>query len=257
MTILIACDEPYYIEAQQFLDSLDRHWKGHKSIFCIGFDPVHKRNGYKYASCEIEKIKSYHPEWPNNRKFYVCAEGGEFLDFFKMKDEEILIHVDADMIMQRKITVQEMNILNSLEHGQIAGSYYSKPPHTLREEFWKLSSVSYYKAKEVFPNHWDRKMFCAGLVACTVKTYREVIKKHYLGTYLNDMRSIFRHHAAGQWIMNYLTYEHGQFIDLGSTFHNATWFLETDTSVKDRFLYHKKEKVLFNHTKFDGNWRYK
>lgn len=256
INIVVACDEAYYKKAEILFNSLDNNAKHcRKQILCIGFET--KRKGYETATVKIEDLKSYRKGFPNNRPFYICAEGGEFLDYFDYDDNDIIIHIDADMVMQREFNDYEKEIIDNIEHEEIYATLTSKPSTSLREEFWRLKpKVGYTTAKKYYKDvNWSTPIFCAGLIMCTAKTYRNVIYKNYLSE-VNSMIEIFDHHAAGQWLMNYVCNKYGITLIINQSFHCGSWFLDIDTEINNNKLYVNNEEILFNHTKFLRNWNY-
>jgi len=247
--IVVACTQDYYKRAAPLWHSL-KQLPYRKQLLCIDFKA--ELEGFETASCKLQDLKSYRTDFPSNRKFYVCAEGGEFLDYFDYKDEDIIVHIDADMIVQRDFNQYELTTLNNLKFGEVAGNIFSKPYTTLREEFWKLKPKRGFNAtRQEYNINWNQPMICAGLVACRVDTYRDIIQKYYLSG-INTMVDNFDHHAAGQWLMNYIIYKYGKMEFMPMEFHNADWFIDTETSVKNKKLYFKDKLVMFNHTKFNS-----
>lgn len=249
INIVAACNEAYFKKSYPLFESWAKlPYK--KQLLCIGFEA--QLEGVETATCKLEDLKSFRTDFPSNRPFYVCAEGGEFLDYFNYEDNDIIVHIDVDMIIQRDFNEKELDILENLKYGYVLGNVSSIPYTTLREEYWKLKpKAGYLKAKEHFPNHWDKAIFCAGVVVCTSKTYRDVIAKNYLSD-INKMVYHFDHHAAGQWIMNYVCNEFGKVVFMDSDFHNADWFIDTNCKEVKGKLYDKENRlVMFNHTKFN------
>lgn len=267
--IVIALDENYWQKAKEYalFDSIEKNTKGNKNVFvkclCFGFDVPEsdkhfKNDNWDWARCEINELKSFRSGWPSaqkNRKFYVCAEGGEFLDYFDFEDSDLIIHIDADTTMQRGFSKQELKTLQSIPHGQIASCFHAEPTISLEKELDALI-LSEPKSNIIkhFPRHWDKPVFCAGLIVCTAKTYRDTIYKHYLSN-VDKMTMLFNHHAAGQWLMNYIAYEYADFVELPRTFGHADWYIGADkTNIKDNKLMYGKSVVLFNHNKFNRIW---
>jgi len=254
MTIVICCNEEYYNKAKIFFDSLVQNWKDRVCILCIDFDPKDKRKGWEYASCEVEKLPSYRLGWPVNRDFFVCCEGGDFFDYFSFTPDELILQVDADMIMQRTISPSEKKILDAMKQGDVAMSASAKPIMTLREEFFRLRPKrNYLKINREFPGRWGAiPLYCSGIVIARADTYKEISRK-YLGD-IDKMTQNFDHHAAGQWLLSYhLT--NFNVIDMGNTFQNASWFIDTDAEEGD-YMTHGGQIVLFNHTKFLREYLY-
>lgn len=267
--IVLAMDEPYWHKAKEYklFDSLEKNTKENKNVFvkclCFGFDVPEsdkhfKNKNWDSARCEIQDLKSFRKGWPSgqkNRSFFICAEGGEFLDYFDFDPTDVIIHIDADTTMQRPFSDEELKMLSDLEHGQIAGSYHAIPVITLGEELKALRLQEPEKnVLKHFPRHWDRPVFCSGLIVATAKTYRDTIYNQYLKR-VEVMTMLFNHHAGGQWLMNYVAYEFAMFVDFGRVFAHADWFIGSNkTDVKDNKFQYKGQTVLFNHHKFNRKW---
>lgn len=267
--IVIALDETYWYKAKEFalFDSIEKNTKGNENVFvkclCFGFDvpksDKHFQNSnWEWARCEIKDLKSFRPGWPSgqkNRQFFICAEGGEFLDYFQFEDNDIIIHIDADTTMQRPFLDSEIETLKNMKYGEIGGSYHAIPEITLDQELksLRLQEPERNVAKH-FPRHWEKPIFCSGLIVAIAKTYRDVIYKQYLPR-VDKMVMLFNHHAGGQWLMNYIAYEYGSFVDLGRSFAHADWFIGSDRQdVEENKFRYKGQIVLFNHHKFNRHW---
>lgn len=256
MTIVIACNQEYYTKAKIYFDSLQKNWQGRVCILCIDFDPKDKREGFEYATCDSEKLASYRLGWPANRDFFICCEGGEFFDYFKFVDEELIIHTDADMIMQRLMSASEREKLEAIGDGDIGMSGPAKPLPTLREEYWRLRPKrNFLKANKDFPGRWGSiPLYCTGVIIARAKTYKE-IGLRYLAD-INKMIENFDHHAAGQWLWSFHAKDFNV-VDLGNTFQNASWFIDTDIMEGDWLIHGEDGQiVLFNHTKFLREYLY-
>lgn len=271
--IVVALDENYWHRANEFnlFESIHHNTKNDREIFveclCFGFDipesdKYFKHQRWSWARCEVKELQSYREGFPKgqtNRPFYVCAEGGEFLDYFKYNPEDIIVHIDADMVMQRPFHSWELEQIKSFKYGQVGGSFHSFPATPLSEEADKLRpQFEINHIKKLYPNHWDKPIFCAGLVVATAQTYRDVIYYHYLSE-IDQMIKVFDHHAMGQWLMNFVVYEHGNFVNLGHLFHLASWFIGMNTQTKDikGKLSYKGTVALFNHHKFQRKWDFR
>lgn len=269
--IVIALDEKYWHKAKEFalFDSIEKNTQDDQNIFvkclCFGFDvpKSDKHFGNKrwdWARCEINELKSYREGWPNgqkNRKFFICAEGGEFLDYFHFEDSDIIVHIDADTTMQRPFSKQEIAKMQSLKTGDVGGSYHAIPEISMAKE---LNSLILNEPKKNiakhFPDNWRKPIFCSGLIVATARTYQTLIYTQYLPR-VDKMVMLFNHHAAGQWLMNYIVYKWGNFVDLGREFGHADWFIGSDaTDIKDEKLCYKGKVILFNHHKFNKHWNF-
>jgi len=261
MTIVVACDEGYFKKASSLWKSLRKNWRGRVCVLCVGFKAFDEFDyGFEIASCNIEDFKCYNKDWPNNRSVYFCSESGEFLKYFNFDDDEIIVHLDADMILQRPLSDEEDSDLNWIEQGEIAMSPSSYPPTTLREELFKLKPKRTYTAiNEMFPGVLgEMNLLCCGMIVARAKTYK-AFSKIYLN-HLDKMVQCFDHHAASQWLFNYLLEENILTFTkyrLNGTYHNASWFIDTLTSEQDnQLIYDKDRVVLFNHTKFNKEYKF-
>jgi hypothetical protein len=256
MTIVIACNEEYYNKGKIFFESVWKNWKNRVCILCIDFDPPDKRVGWEYATCDAEKLPSYRLGWPVNRDFFVCCEGGDFFDYFSFDDNELIIHTDVDMIMQRPLSPSEKQLLDHFRQGDIGMSASAKPTMSLREEYFRLRPKrNYLKTNKDFPGRLGSiPLYCSGVIVARVATYK-TIGAAYIAS-IDKMIANFDHHAAGQWLFSWLVTVFNV-IDLGNTFHNASWFFDTD-AVEGDYLTHGEngQIVLFNHTKFLKEYLY-
>lgn len=264
MTIVIACDEKYYNKAVEYglFNSLKKNWKDKVCVLCIGFLPHNSLyDGFLYAFCGHVGIESYRKDWPSNREGFVCAEGEDFTKWFNIPDDELVIHLDADMVMQREMSSYEKLMLQEIEEGEIGMSGSAMPLVSLREEFHKLKPKrGYEKVNQDFVGKLGYKhIYCSGLIVAKMKTYRE-ISKIYNESFDNLINS-FDHHAAGQWLFSYIAQTHFKVFNLGFTIHNALWFMDTEAEESQSEeqldqLKCKGEVVLFNHTKFNKKYEY-
>lgn len=250
--IVIGCDYNYFQKATELWKSLrDKPYQVH--VMCIGFSFPSEWIGENFVCkrVELEEMKSYRPNFPDNRPFYVCPEGGDFLDFFDYDDDDIIISLDADMIMQRDFTKTEIKILENLQHYEVAGTLSANPPVTFAQE-WKN-----VKAKGDCPDYAieDENIICAGMIITTAKTYRELIYSLYI-KHLDEWMESIRHHALGQLLINCIVHYNAEMVYLNQEMCDAFWYTGTPTSIKDKKLYSGGKLVLFNHTKFDKRFVY-
>jgi len=263
MTIIIACDNNYYKKACEhgLFHSLNKNWSYRVCVLLIGkLDEgleLQYNDKFEYAFCALDHISTYRKGWPSNREFFVCAEGEDFSKWFKLDDDELIIHLDADMIMQRRLTQYELNQLIEIEEGEVGMSFSAFPAVSLREEVYKLKPRrGYDKINKDFEGNlgWIT-ISCTGMIVAKANTYRE-LSKYYIQEF-DKMIGNFDHHAGGQWLLNYIVKRYGfNLIDLGNRIHNASWFIDTLTEEKNDQLYYLDSLVAFNHTKFNKMYRY-
>lgn len=256
MTIVVACNQEYYTKAKIYFESLVKNWAERVCILCIDFLPENRYPNFEYATCESERLASHRLGWPANRDFFICCEGGEFFEYFEFDEHELIIHTDVDMIMQRTISPYERERLRNFKEGDIGMSGSAKPIPTLREEYFRLRPKrNYIKANKDFAGRWGTiPLYCTGVIIARAQTYRD-IGARYLAD-IDKMVTNFDHHAAGQWLWSYHA-KNFNVIDLGNTFQNASWFIDTDI-IEGDWLVHGEDGqiILFNHTKFLKEYLY-
>ncbi len=261
MTIVVCVDEIYWHKSQILFESLKKNWKGRVCTLCVDFrmpdDEILKfEENFDFAWCKKEAFKSYREGWPSNRPLFFCCESGEFLNYFDFDDEELIIHLDADMIMQREMNEIELHQLDHIEQGEIAACASAYPTMSLREELFRLLPRRGY---ETINNDYpgilgDIPLYCSGLTIARANTY-ERMRGNYIQE-IDKMIANFDHHAASQWLFNYLTWKYFNVIKLNSVFSNAKWYIDTKAEERDGQLITNGQVVLFNHTKFEKEYKY-
>jgi hypothetical protein len=259
--IVVGCDDVYFTKATELWKSLlDVPYEVY--VLCLGFAPSESQKekyNFNYATADIYKLKSYIENYPDNRPFFVCVESGEFLDYFGFEDDDIIVHIDADGIIQREFNEDELKQIESLEYGDVWASYSSYPPRAIQDEWNSLLP------KTDCPIEKDQtgsnpSIYCMGMIVCSVKTYRSIYG-HYLRG-IDYISKNLRHHASGQWLLNYIIHDVGGFKNSGNLVQNAEWFNGSNTKEQNGKLLALSEKtnnyelVFFNHTKFNPKYYY-
>ncbi|MHA1756623.1 MAG: hypothetical protein ACTSVV_07630 [Promethearchaeota archaeon] len=238
------------------MKSLNKNSKFENFIICIGFKPkrmIKKRfSNISFIHMDEKQVKTIKKEWPINRKRYVCLQSGEFLDVLDFDDNDIIVLVDSDMIMQRKMKTTEKLLLENLKDDEVAMAYDMNPPGNLIDSFnhikkWSFKSIE--EAHLIFNGDWSKMEKCnCGLIAARLKAWK-VLKNRFL-EYFDDMTSIFGHHAAGQWLITWIAYKYLKVKILPEDFHNGHWFSGTKAIMKNNKLMINDKIVLFAHTKY-------
>lgn len=263
MTIVICVDEVYWRKSQILFDSLNKNFFGRVCILAVDFNlPLQWRQRFpgrfEFTSCKRTDFKSYREDWPSNRHQYFCSESGEFLEHFEFTPDELVIHLDADMIMQRQMTKAEREQLECFEQGEIGMSPSAYPVITLREESFRLNPRrGYEKINLDFPGVLgDISLYCCGMVVARAFTYK-LLRDVYVKS-IDKIVACFDHHAGSQWLLNYIVNRNSNFnvIEMSNDWHNASWFIDTLTEEKNEQLVRVGVVTLFNHTKFLKDYKY-
>jgi hypothetical protein len=256
--IVVALTKDYYQKSIPFFKSLEHNANCRVSIVAVGFHEY-------YDGCEnievfhmpIELVQTRKNNFPSNRPKYICLESGEFLDFIRYDNGDIIVNPDADMIMQRPFTSEEIQMLENFEHGDIGMTYGNNPQVTMLEDINNIKPIlSIPEINKLFTGNWSNKSaMTAGVVVARASTWK-AIRELYVSSF-DNMTKCFDHHAGGQWLLNWIANEKLKFVHLPESFHNGDWFNNKDTYEEDGYLFmNDGTMILFNHTKYNKEYRY-
>lgn len=186
---------------------------------------------------EPEQIETFSKDWPKNRKFYCTAQGGEFLDLMDNPPELICL-IDADTIMQRRITAEELEEVTP-DPGQFTVCLPCYPARKL------LDSIKTLTSEEIKCNPKYIE-FCGAMIIGYRQDWKE-LASHYKKLF-PVMREKVPHHALTQWLISWIIQKHFMYKIAPENFANAMWY--HGTRAKGNPLYIYDELVIFNHTKW-------
>lgn len=247
----------YYEKSKPLFDSIKHNWKG---LFLPVFVGFHPKISLTYYSADINDVASYRADYPANRKNYVCLQAGEFLDFIPKRlidDDDVIIQIDSDTIMQRPFTNTELERIIP-ERNQIISVLSSNPTPTLKvvSEYRAFNNLLTFEDMMLFWGiSWrDKTEFAASILIArksTFKKLRDLYIRHF-----DRLTMTFNHHAAGQWLINYLGHKYFDINIKSSTLQCADWYQKFNTSEKDGKLTYNDEVVIFNHTKYNKVFKF-
>ncbi len=227
----------YYSKAQPLIQSVKRYWPGAFKIGAIGF---HLHDAYHIP---IDKVRTYRNNYPSNRPFFVTTQGGEFLDFMDVPDDEVIMCIDADCVMQRAFTEEEIKEFTP-EIGQIIVTYPRKPPQALLE----VSANLKFKHTDKFPD-LDNFEFCGAFLVARADTFRRLAD--HVADRFDDLVEVNSHHAGIQFLISYVGYRYFDIKIVSNIYQVGDWYLEDYNFSHDgKKLLLDGECVVFNHTKF-------
>lgn len=251
-----ALTEDLFEQARPLFDSLERYATTTRNvIFTVGFEVDEHYEHVSFVPYRFEKVKAYRDNWPANRDEFICLENGEFLDRLSVAPHDVIIHIDADMIMHRSFSEDEMHMISNWPDRCFGFALNQYPYRSIAAEFERLQPQ--IELNEL-ANYWpgiDIRQPCynTGVIISKAVDYAEM-SSHYL-RHFEQTTQLFQHHAAGQLLMNHMANLHFTIKDLGRLVHNGFWFFDPATHTEDGKLYYNNELVLFNHTKFnEGYW---
>jgi len=250
--------ENYYEKSKPLFDSIKHNWK---SLFFPIFIDFFPEMDIPHFFAETKNVKTYRKDYPANRKNYVCLQAGEFLDFMPnslIDDNDVIIQIDSDTIMQRPFTDEEiMQIIPG--RNEIISVLSSNPPPT-------LEAVSNYgcfhkkhdnqQMKALWDTTWQNEKEFTGSILIARKATFRMLRDLYI-MHFGELTRTFDHHAAGQWLINYIAHEYFDVKIISSVFQCADWYKKFNTGEKDGKLTYEGKTVIFNHTKYNKIFNYK
>ena len=236
MILTTQCTQSYYLRAQPLFDSVKKYWPYEFKVGTIGFGDGDYR-------MDIADVKTYRHNYPKNRSMFVCPQGGEFIDFLDVPDDEIVINIDADCIMQRAFTQAELSMITPKDN-EIIVTYPCWPPQTLKQ----VSKNLKFKHTDKFPDLFNIE-FCGAFLVARASTFRKL--RDLVVAKFDDLVEVNDHHAGIQFLISYLSYKHLHVKYVPNTFQCGSWYLhDYNFSRIGGRLAIDGEVVIFNHTKF-------
>jgi hypothetical protein len=234
----------YYQKSKILFDSVNKYWKGRFVVGFIDFAPT-DYNG-EYYLMKREDIYTYSKVYPKNRTDFVCPQGGEFIDFLNCSDDDIIIQIDADTIMQREMTNEELlNIIP--DDNEIISVYCANPPMSL----YQITKNLKFKNPEDFKYLKNYNEFTGSILIANKKTFT-ILRDNIISEW-NDMIKVNSHHAGIQWLISKVTHEKLKIKIIDSIYQCGIWYFTFNTKIYDYKLYLDDKIVVFNHTQFNDS----
>ncbi len=138
---------------------------------------------------------------PENR--CTSLQHGEFLKHLEpLADWDLIIFTDADMIMQRPFTLDELHELGRLRAGEVKVAYNEGHGWTLADEAELLDQqCEDWVIDSLFPGWRTLPGWNCGVIVARASTYRELY--HMARALLPVAESCFAHYAVIQFVMCY------------------------------------------------------
>lgn len=242
MIITTQVTEDYYSRTRPLFDSVRKYWDGRFVVGFIGFFP--KDYTGEYYLMNKEDIFTYREGYPDNRASFVCPQGGEFIDYIDCQDDDVIIEIDADTIMQRKMSDSEMRVLTPKDN-EILSVYSAMPPMSLYDVSKNLNFVG----PDRFSDLNDTYEFTGSILVANRNTFVKL--RDRIISEWDEFITINRHHAGIQWLISKISREHLNVRILDNVYQCGNWYQTFNTSVRDYKLYYNDTIVIFNHTKFN------
>jgi len=234
--------ENYYEKTKPLFKSVNKYWKGRFVVGFIDFIPTDYVG--EYYLMRRKDIATYRTDYPKNREDFVCPQGGEFIDYLNCNDDDVILQIDADTIMQREMTADELSNLIP-EEGEMVSLYCANPPLSL----YKVTQNLGFKNPEDYKYLEKYNEFTGSILIANKKTFiklRDLIISEW-----EDMIKVNSHHAGIQWLISKVTHENLKIRILNNIYQCGNWYQYFNTSVYNYKLYLDGKVVVFNHTQFN------
>ena len=235
---------------QNYLNSIQRNSNFDRNVLCyLGTDEL----TLEYDKIEIFNVDPASIIKPNSNN---CIQHGEFLNsesFNEVKDSDIIIFTDGDMILQRGLSEQEELFIRNMKDDDVFVGDNASPSETLSDE------VKYFNATDLNPN-WKLsfnedvnviKCYNTGVLCMNKKTWIK-LKTLYIQQF-DLVNSIFKHYAKQQWLICYILGSKGfNIFEMGYEFHNHSIHrvVAGTTLGQSNLLEYNRSVVLFKHKHF-------
>ena len=239
----------YYERARPLFESVFEHWPHRFLIGCIGFVPDDYTPDTHYF-VSIKNVATYRNDYPRNRDDFVCMQGGEFIDYLNCDDDDLVIEIDADNIMQRPFTADELAAIVP-ERNQIIATYPANPPQSLHTVWKNLRFKMNRSYTDLLYGVNDRPEFCGAFLVARATTWRRL--RGFVVNYFDTMvaANARGHHAGIQLLISAIAWRHFNVRVVGNHYQVGQWYKRFNTSVEDDKLLLDGEVVIFNHNKFN------
>ena len=234
--------ENYYEKSKPFFNSVKKHWNGR---FVVGFIDFHPKDYVgEYYLMEKKNIYTYREDYPKNRASFVCPQGGEFIDYLNCNDDDVILEMDADTIMQREMTEEEL--LNLIPNeDEIISVMPANPLQTLYQVTKNLGFTNSEELKYLEKFH----EFAGSILIANKKTFIKL--KDLIISEWDDMIKVNSHHAGIQWLISKVTHENLKLKLVDNMYQCGNWYIKFNTSIFNYKLYLDDKVVIFNHTQFN------
>lgn len=237
---ILNCDQNFWVnKPKNVIHSMKKYQKFPIIFFQIDFNE--EIDDIITVSINSEDLKYSKRTDTANRKEFVCLEGGEFINFYDFKDDDVAILMDYDIIQQRDFSDEEIEFLNNIKDDEFYITRNEFTDHlTSKDEADKLICNSQFiEDMDIF------KVYNTGVQVARISTWRKLFdqwKKEY-----KFWEDNCKHHATGQLAINQILHRQGMVRELSPIFHSA-WFLHNlnHYTINGEFFV-DNQKVLLNH----------
>ncbi len=133
-----------------------------------------------------------------------CVQHGAFLEAIPGGDDDVIVFTDGDMVLQRGVSLSELEFLRTLGDGVVGVSYNAGPSDTLLVEAIRLGPRTAPEpiVKRLVGGDPQLPVYNTGVIAARRGTYRRLYEA-YLARWA-EVDGLFYHYARQQWLLSLL-----------------------------------------------------
>ena len=219
MIIGLNADKEYYEKYPDLVITTIQLFKDYE-IYFFQIDFYEEIEGVKCIKVNSDELEYSYRTDVTNRERYVCLEGGEFLKYVpELRDDEIFILLDYDILQQRKMNLQEKIRLNSLgeyEFGVCKNDYTN---NLNSEDELKIVCPDAVH-NEIFDIP-PFEMFNMGFQSARISGWKKLYEEWKF--YYKRYNLICKHHASGQLLINYILHKNNMIKKLPASIQSGWW----------------------------------
>jgi hypothetical protein len=241
LIVATSTDENYLPRALKFLNSLAGH-NADGENYCLTLD---FKSGMPDDTIRWVPVNPADLPLPLNNQ---CLQDGQFLPYIPGEPSDVILYTDADLVMQRPFSLDELDTLRGLKTGQVFVGYNAGPQDRLGDEAHRLGLKV---PLETLDEWWDLDLPCFnwGCVAATRETWEAICEIYVENWPVIDAQ--LHHVAKQQWLLSAITGSYFDHVEMPTSFHaHKHYGIPEDCAFEAGKVYRKGWLCLFAH-KFD------
>lgn len=244
LVLATGSDKKYYHKILPYLDSVQKN-SNFDENYLIYMDDEPIKSAFK-------KIKVSHmlKEYCRAPSPINCLQHGDFLntkEMLALDDSDVICFTDGDIILQRRMTTGELEMLRMLGDGDVFVGYNVSPDDNLYDEAQRLTYTG-----AVVPGLTDIdlrkiKVYNTGVLAMNKKTWWRQYNDYV--SLWDKVDSMFTHYAKQQWLISYIVNTMGYNVyEMPYQFHSHGHAgIPLGCYFKDGHAMNNGKKILFRH----------
>ncbi len=184
-----------------YLQSIEKHGEGFETyLVCVGC-PADRLPDLGLGHIQVVALAGERAiGQPGND----CVQHGAFLEAIPGSDDDLVVFTDGDMVLQRLVSLSELELLRALGDGVVGVSYNAGPNDTLLLEAERLGPRTRVEVlvKNLLGGNPELPVYNTGVIAARRGTYRRLYEE-YIARWA-EFGQIFSHYARQQWLLSAL-----------------------------------------------------